>query len=535
MLWGDSMAHQREHSNSNRQKKPTTNSSYHSKQQRAIVQDTTPRDEKQSQAIMQQREEGGLGETMPTHRKTMIVDLPDAVLGHCLAFSGDPKAFRALELSCKRFRVLLSEDSIWKHCCPNLDCTSDENKPTSDTYYRDEAFRDVMYKRMRHWQGPDGTSILYNAFEKGQCEEEFAKFIKKFLPELFERYCTTWSGPLGSSEFQSLVEQTLASYQRVNVCDNYFALTPEAATALIELVENNLLGQLSNAFLLAVHRTPEEGVYPSVSASDFILQDKTRQNATMFKQDIVPVPNHFRCDTKMKSTIVRRLAFRAGIAKCDNDLYDLVWGTILNMIILLIMPGCLELSEKPNEPWKQIDGHWTDSDDWNGNGLDMNLFAPSENHPKRYLADHQKVKDVTPKPLYLPPKGRPGEGEALVRGHFIILRHITEAAKSLGIPYSVLLHSDRHESAATFPYQEVIDSMYCGPGADIESNFFGQADSKACVFKEEEENESEEEAYENILAYEDETDDSEDEDEDFSYHSAEDSEIGDEGKNEHED
>ncbi|CAB9502434.1 expressed unknown protein [Seminavis robusta] len=157
-------------------------------------------------------------------------------------------------------------------------------------------------------------------------------------------------------------------------CSHKFPLRGDTSAVLMNLVESCLISQLERARTMAFHRTRHDpSQYPSVSLVDFQAQDQlhsflfttgdVKTSGTIYPGlkllGLSPLPavkaaidSGVNFDETKRFQIVRRLAYAAGITKMDNAMFDLVWAQLVQLIIMLLWPGCVRLvhDEIQNDP-----------------------------------------------------------------------------------------------------------------------------------------------------------------------------------------
>jgi hypothetical protein len=174
---------------------------------------------------------------------------------------------------------------------------------------------------------------------------------------------------LGVVRWKSLVAQALNFFfsHDPGLNDNFF-LRGDTSAVLMELVENFAIVQLQRALVVMNASAPVDSkTYPSVTVRHWeaqnelhsafvpsrnstytplfagVLTNPIPRDALLFLTKLLVGPG-----TTMITTIIRKLAYRAGIIKMEDGVFDLSWASLVCSIAALLRPACIQLTEVPS-------------------------------------------------------------------------------------------------------------------------------------------------------------------------------------------
>jgi hypothetical protein len=141
-------------------------------------------------------------------------------------------------------------------------------------------------------------------------------------------------------------------------------LRGDTSAVLMELVENFAIVQLRRAGVVMNASTPAESqTYPTLTVRHWEAQNELHSTFVPSPNSIYtplfagvstsPIPRDAMLPltnmlgpgpgTTMITTIIRRLAYRAGIIKMEDGVFDLAWGSLVCSIVALLRPACIQL------------------------------------------------------------------------------------------------------------------------------------------------------------------------------------------------
>jgi hypothetical protein len=244
--------------------------------------------------------------------------MPIEVTAHILRYVGTAGDLLNCEKTCKKLRWILRDDAAWS---------------SSPGASRDSACQFQGYQKVRKYQ-------------KG-CES--------ILLEV-----------LGVARWKMLVRQALGYLvldDGLSSTNDHLSLRGDTSAVLMELVENFAIVQLKRAGVVMNATTPVESqqTYPTVTVRHWEAQNELHSafapspNSTctpLFAGVLLqPTPrdavlfhaNALLLETNKITTIIRRLAYRAGIIKMEDGVFDLAWGSLVCSIAALLRPACIQL------------------------------------------------------------------------------------------------------------------------------------------------------------------------------------------------
>jgi hypothetical protein len=244
--------------------------------------------------------------------------MPIEVTAHILRYVGNAGDLLNCEKTSKTLRRILRDDAVWG---------------SSPGGSRDGACQFRGFRKVREYQ-------------KG-CES--------ILLEV-----------LGVERWKTLVRQALAHLLLDDVLgpnDRLF-LRGDTPAVLMELVEIFAVVQLKRAGIVMNASAPVESqTYPTVTVRHWEAQNElhsafvSNPNSTEYTPLFAgistnPAPrtavlfqtNMVLLETTMVTTIIRRLAYRAGIIKMEDLVFDLAWGSLVCSIVALLRPACIQLT-----------------------------------------------------------------------------------------------------------------------------------------------------------------------------------------------
>jgi len=355
---------------------------------------------------------GGPPALIPQRRAPVpLLGLPDTLWLHVFCFVGSAKCFRALEQTCKGFRHILQHDSVWKACFgEEVRWRDNHYQDTYETIYRDEAFTGIACRSIQHWQSTTENLIL----------DVYGNVWKNDIENLLNN---------SRRIYENLDDLNRGDGDNNNNIQHRFILRGDAAYVLASIVESCLTEMLKRALIYAIHSRREGHI--SVQTMDI---QAARQYFGVYAHTEGDQRYDELYNKILGNAFVRRIAYRAGIAKMDNLVYEEVLSNMRGLSLQLALPACIELAAQP-KPRRQI---------FTSVLLDIPTQAMSaasvagsshvggssmSGHPKMVL-DGQKMTDVSPYPI-----STEGEsGQRVVLEHIIVPRQIESAASRFGLP-----------------------------------------------------------------------------------------------------
>ena len=245
--------------------------------------------------------------------------IPDRCLETILYFVSDAKDFRNCERTCQKLRRMLSNDAQWKYCKGVWRGAVKTN--------RDRAFIDICIRQIRHYQRNTKNCIL---------------------------------SVLGVDGWKELVNEALQRFFPDSLKVNHgYILRGDTLAVLVEMVQDYLTDQLQRAHIVCLHRSKDLDVYPEMRHDDYLVLEilstssivETRflsvsGGTSLNRSNMISVLSTL-LDQSKRVKIVRKLAFRAGIVKLTNEVFDHVWKRMVQLVVLLLWPACTELVEMP--------------------------------------------------------------------------------------------------------------------------------------------------------------------------------------------
>jgi hypothetical protein len=245
-----------------------------------------------------------------------LQQMPVEVTAHILRYVGNAGDLLRCEKTCKTLRRILRDDAVWS---------------SSPGGSRDNACQIRGCRKVRKYQ-KGGESILLEV--------------------------------LGVMRWKSLVEQALDLFfsNDSDLNDDFF-LRGDTSAVLMELVENFASVQLRRALVVMNASTPVESqTYPSVTVRHWEAQNELHSayvpcpNSSynpLFagvltnpipRDAVVFLTKSLGPGTTVITTIIRKLAYRAGIIKMEDGVFDLSWASLVCSIAALLRPACIQLT-----------------------------------------------------------------------------------------------------------------------------------------------------------------------------------------------
>jgi hypothetical protein len=250
--------------------------------------------------------------------KMSLETIPDESLQRILYFVSDAQDFRSCELTCKKMQRIIRCDDQWKYC-------KGKWRGGVVTTNRDRACIHKNLGRIRETQRKDINNLTV--------------------------------GALSVNGWKKLVTDTIQCFRPHNNLAAYF-LRGDTLAVIIEVMQFYMTEQLDLANRICIYRVRDNDEYPEISMDDYTLAERlllgvqARPLETSFAQI-------FRCTEKRnvddfpgamallgrsaRDKIIRALALRAGVVKMTSVVYDLAWKSLVQLIIVLVTPACIEL------------------------------------------------------------------------------------------------------------------------------------------------------------------------------------------------
>jgi len=255
-----------------------------------------------------------------------INDISDEVLRRILRFnSNDPQSYLSCERTCKAFQRVLGQDETWRFC-PG----AAHGLGTSS--HRERALIKNVLARVHEYQQ---SHCRMNAFVDVLGVKGSRKMLKKLCQSAFKDHGL-------KLEFRG---DTLA--------------------ILLDMIQSNFITKLEQANRIAIHavRRHEVNGYPVISADDLKVSHaiscighkkkvSTKERLKMVHQKRLydlPVPDPTDSEiisNSAQTSIVRKIAYMAGVVKLTCDAFDFVWKNMLQTMLSIIYPAILELEKR---------------------------------------------------------------------------------------------------------------------------------------------------------------------------------------------
>jgi hypothetical protein len=270
-----------------------------------------------------------------------IETLPDVSIQQILYFLSDPKDFRSFELTCRKMERIIRCDEQWKHC----------EGLWRFGMIRTNRRRACIHEnlgRIREIQGKARGPISKPLGHIRQTQETDTR--KLIMDDL------------GVNDLKKLVNDTLQSfrpYNRLNFSHAFF-LRGDTLAVLVESLQFYMTEQLKRADLICEHRLGQNE-YPELSRDDYELAeqlllgvhgqslDMTFRHVLNFEAldmtqlDISDFDVLTLLGRTTRDKIIRKLAFNTGVVQMRSSVYDLAWQSLIQLIVVLVTPACIEL------------------------------------------------------------------------------------------------------------------------------------------------------------------------------------------------
>jgi hypothetical protein len=252
-----------------------------------------------------------------------LQQMPVEVTAHILRYVGNTGDLLRCEKTCKSLRRILRDDAVWS---------------SSPGGSRDNACQIRGCRKVRKYQ-KGGESILFEVLGVMRWKSLVAQALDFFF-----------SHDPGLNETLGLNET--------------FSLRGDTSAVLMELVENFAIVQLQRALVVMNASTPVESqTYPSVTVRHWEAQNELHSayehignrtfNPLFAGVSTNPIPRDavvlltksLGPGTTVITTIIRKLAYRAGIIKMEDGVFDLTWASLVCSIAALLRPACIQLTE----------------------------------------------------------------------------------------------------------------------------------------------------------------------------------------------
>jgi hypothetical protein len=244
--------------------------------------------------------------------------MPIEVTAHILRYVGNAGDLLNCEKTCKTLRRILRDEAVW------------DSSPGGS---RDGAYQFRGFQLVRKYQ-KSSESILLEV--------------------------------LGVARWKMLVRQArgylVPDDHLSSSNDQHLLLRGDTSAVLMELVENFVIVQLNRAGVVMNASAPVESqTYPTVTARHWEAQNVLHSafvpspNSTFTplfagilthpipRDNVLSLTNAVLLESTMITTIIRRLAYRAGIIKMEDGVFDLAWGSLVCSIVALLRPACIQL------------------------------------------------------------------------------------------------------------------------------------------------------------------------------------------------
>jgi hypothetical protein len=261
--------------------------------------------------------------------------IPDESLQHILYFLRNAQDFRSCELTCKQMQRIVRRDDQWKYCGGNW-----IGGLTTD---RDRACVHENLGRIRETQETQRKDTSMDVIV----------------------------GTLGVNGLKKLICDTIQCCLPVRLKGPHaYFLRGDTLAVIVEAVQFYMTEQLDRANTVCIHRMRENDEYPEMSFDDYRLAEMLLLGVQMpylstnfgtyclerdWRNNSIDWRNNSIDDfpdamtllgRSARDKIIRNLAFRAGVVKMTSIVYDLAWQSLVQLIVVLVAPACIELVER---------------------------------------------------------------------------------------------------------------------------------------------------------------------------------------------
>jgi hypothetical protein len=162
---------------------------------------------------------------------------------------------------------------------------------------------------------------------------------------------------LGVKDWKKLVNHTLHYFHPDIYGLHAFFLRGDTLNVLVEYVQFYMTEQLKRADLICTHRLGQNE-YPETHAADYELAeqlllgvhgqslDSTFRHVLNFDITINDFDVAALLGRLARDKIIRKLAFNAGVVEMRSCVYDLAWQSLIQLIVVLVLPSCTELIKR---------------------------------------------------------------------------------------------------------------------------------------------------------------------------------------------
>jgi len=277
----------------------------------------------------------------------VFVDLPAESLKLILTYAGDVPSLLNCERACKKLRYMIADDEVWSSL-PGASGGRRGEDPRLPTH-REVACvsHNLCYIRKKQ---ETTSNILLDVFEEGSACASWKEIARSALTSYLPQH---WPGPW-----------SLQIFPRPLCLHHHMSLRGDTMGTLLELLQTFLITRFQRAHQVILEaEASRENVYPSVKAQHLRLQDVVGQatDATCSHQrDITlgckclfreysneeQVFANALISPEIRDKIIRGAAFRAGVVRLENDVYNQAWGALVKLIALLFYPAYLNLAAR---------------------------------------------------------------------------------------------------------------------------------------------------------------------------------------------
>lgn len=237
-------------------------------------------------------------------------DLPLEAIKHALSFVSNVSDFLRCERTCTKLGDALADDNawdIWEH--PGRKQSQDSTFSGVQTHREKICIFGNLFK-VRKYQRGKPEQILLEVFEEGTACQAWREIVQLVLDEYLPQHSHNYH------HFYSLRGDTLAT--------------------LIEILEVYLVNSFERAMLIVGYSRGNDLLtsyeYPTLKVGDLALLDVLGQKTgnalflfSHFEASELEFANSL-IDLGARDKIIRRTAFRGGVVKLDNDVYDPLWS-----------------------------------------------------------------------------------------------------------------------------------------------------------------------------------------------------------------
>jgi len=257
-----------------------------------------------------------------------VEDLPEAALKLIFSFVRPLSSLLSCERTCTTFRNALADDSFWKERIEKKYARFWNNDQRLKTY-REKACVARNLHRVRAEQKREYSNLLRDAFHE-------------------EETCSRW---------KEIIANVLLHYLPVHLRNGgrrHYELRGDTMSVVLEILQNFLILSFQRAQAICIETCPEDS-YPTLTAKHLQLADKLQfmnghcqvghHNPHLLlniSDDALQFANSLLL-SNVREKIIRAAAFRAGVPKMQNCVYDITWAALVKLLHRIFEPVCEQL------------------------------------------------------------------------------------------------------------------------------------------------------------------------------------------------